>query len=273
MSWLDDLDRELAANGISRRRARRIRLELADHLACDPDAPLGEPTEVAERFAVELRGIETRRAVLTAFAALALVGLLFGAAGVAGPRHFPNVGGARSDVVAFSGLAILAFAQIAFVAGCLALWRVLRRDDVGDLALAQRRARVAVAAGAAVCAGLLVHASVLRPMPPAWIALMIVAGTLPVPVLAFAAMRLHGAGALTPAPADATGLADDLPSVLSGRGGALLAVAAATAVALVVVQGIVGERSVTEGIVRGGIEAVGLFLGVVLLGRLLGLRR
>lgn len=273
MSWLDDLDRELATAGISRRRAARIRLELADHLACDPDAPLGTPAEVAERFAAELRGVETRRAVLTTFATLAVAGVLVGVAGLAGPAAYPSTTGVRGWVDALSGLALLAFGQVAFVAGCLALWRVLRRNGVADLALAQRRAGVALAAGGGVSVALLLNASVLRPMPPAWIALMVVAGALPLPGLALGGLRLHAAAALTPAPGETTGFADDLPSALRGRGPALLVALAVAAVGLIVVQGIAGEGSAMEGVVRGAIEAGGLFLGVVLLGRLLGLRR
>jgi hypothetical protein len=272
VSWLDDLDRELGGAGISRRRARRIRLELADHLACDPEAPLGTPAEVAERFAAELRGVETRRAVLTTFGVLAVAAALVVVAGLAGPRQYPTTTGVRGWVDALSGIALVACGQIAFVAGCLALWRVLRRDGVADLALAQRRAAVALAAGGGVSVALLVNASVLRPMPPAWIALMVVAGALPLPGLALGGLRVHAAGALTPASAGRTGLADDLPSRLRGRGTALLAALAAVAVGVIVAQGIVGEGSAMEGIVRGAIEAGGLFLGVVLLGRLLGLR-
>jgi hypothetical protein len=273
VSWLDDLDRELAAAGVSRRRAVRIRAELADHLACDPDAPLGTPAEIADRFAVELRGVETRRAVLTTFATLAVAAVLVVAAGLAGPRHYPGTTGLRGWVDALSGLALVACAQIAFVAGGLALWRVLRRQGIADLALAQRRAAVALAAGGGVSLALLVNASVLRPMPPAWIALMVVAGALPLPGLALGGLRVRAAGALTPAPAEGTGLADDLPTALRARGPALLAALAAGAVGVIVVQGVAGEGSLMEGIVRGAIEAGGLFLGVVLLGRLLGLRR
>jgi hypothetical protein len=272
-SWLDDLDRELAAGGISARRARRIRLELADHLACDPEAPLGTPAEVAERFAAELRGVETRRAVLTAFAALSLAAVLLAVAGIAGPRRYPDTRGVRGTIDAVSGLALLAFAQVAFVAGCLALWRVLRRDGVADLALAQRRAAVALVAGGGVSVALLVNAAVLRPMPPAWVALMVLAGALPLPCLALGGLRVRAAGALTPVTGARTGLADDLPHAVSGHGPVLLATLAAGAVGLIVAQGIVVEGSVMEGIVRGAIEAGGLFLGVVLLGRLLGLRR
>lgn len=272
MSWLDDLDRELAASGVSRRRARRIRLELADHLACDPDAPLGTPAEVAQRFAVELRAVETRRAVVTAFATLAVAAALVVVAALAGPRHYPSTSGLRGWVDALSGLALVACAQIAFVAGSLALWRVLRRQGIADLALAQRRATVALAAGSGVSGALLLNAAVLRPMPPAWIALMVVAGAVPLPGLALGGLRIRAAGALTPAPVDRTGLADDLPATLRGRGPALLAGLAAVAVGVIVAQGIVGEGSAMEGIVRGAIEAGGLFLGVVLLGRLLGLR-
>ena len=75
MSFLADLRRELARNGIRGGLARRIELELADHLACDPHASLGAPAEIAERFAVELRVVRTRRAAIATFGALALSGL------------------------------------------------------------------------------------------------------------------------------------------------------------------------------------------------------
>jgi len=61
MSFLSDLRRELAARGIRGRLADRIVAEFADHLACDPDANLGTPEEIAERFAAELPVARTRR--------------------------------------------------------------------------------------------------------------------------------------------------------------------------------------------------------------------
>lgn len=45
------------------------------------------------------------------------------------------------------------------------------------------------------------------------------------------------------------------------------------AVSFVVLQGVFGEGSLVEGLVRGAIEATGLIVAVLLLGRVLGLRR
>ena len=74
---VNGLRRELAARGIRGRLAARIDAELDDHLACDPQARLGEPAEIAEHFAVELRRVRTRRAAsIGTFAALAATALL-----------------------------------------------------------------------------------------------------------------------------------------------------------------------------------------------------
>ena len=70
MTFFAELRRELAACGVEPRRVRRIVLELEDHLACDSEAKLGEPGEIAVRFADELRIVRTRRAAVGGFASL-----------------------------------------------------------------------------------------------------------------------------------------------------------------------------------------------------------
>ena len=102
-------------------------------------------------------------------------------------------------------------------------------------------------------------------MPLWWHVVSFVAAFAPVPGLVLAARALRTAAAITPR-APAVGLAADLP--VSPRV-ALLA-AAAVVTGLIVAQGIIGERSLDEGLTRGAIEAAGLALGTVLLGRPLG---
>jgi hypothetical protein len=239
------LREELARVGIRGRLARRIELEFADHLACNPGAQLGEPRELAERFASELRVAWTRRASLVTFGALVLCALALFAAAGAQPVGSGNPA---------AGLAILAFAQIAFVAGSLALLRAWRGRVPADLRLAQRRGTVALAAGVGVCVAAAVDS------PSAWLLMCALA---PLPVLAVAAASTRRAVVVT---GDAPAARPELPLLVFVALGAI-------AVGGVVAQGALFERSLVEGLVRGGIEAVGLLAGIVVLGRVLGLRR
>lgn len=270
MTYLDELRRELERVGIRGRLAARIVDELADHLACDPGAQVGSPRLLAERFVDELGLARTRGAARLAFGALVLVAvLLVAAAGrVAGsPQNVHHATG-----VALSGLAIVAGAQVAFVAGVLALARGVRGSlAVADRRLVQRRVTVAIAGGAVTCCGLLFHGVVLRPMPAPWIALTLTAGALPLPLLAYAAHRVRAAARLTPAGGGARGLSADLPGRLGRHSRTLLAALGALAVALVAVQGTFFERSSSEGAPRAAIELAGLALGTAVFGRVLGL--
>jgi hypothetical protein len=242
-----DLRRELAARGIRGRLAARIEAELADHLACDPDANLGEPAEIAERFAAELCVGRTRRASVWTFASLALCAALIA---VAGAQR-----GTGGDP--WAGLAMLGCGQVAFVAGSLALLRGLRGRAAGDLRVTQRRAGVALAAGAGVAAGIAAEGHLL--------AFACAAAALA--ALAAAGLATRDAVRLTPA-AESRGLSADL----GPHSTLILAALGAIAVGGIVFQGVVFEGSGWEGIVRGALEAGGLALGVASLGRLLRLR-
>jgi hypothetical protein len=242
VSFLGDLRSELAAHGIRGRLAARIEAEFADHLACDPTARLGTPAEIAERFAAELRVVRTRRASIGTFAALGVTALLLAA-----------LAGTQRAGSPFAAIGFLAFGQIAFVAGTLALWRGLRGRTAGDFRIAQRRGLVALAAGGVVCASLVADVGPLA---------LAVA-----PLLAAAAVATRRAAALTPA-APAEGLSADF-----GRhAGLVLLALGAIAVGVVVFQGIAFEDSGWEGVIRGAIEAGGLAAGVAVLGRPLALR-
>lgn len=241
-----ELRRELAARGIRGRLAARIEAELADHLACDADAQLGTPVEIAERFAVELRAVRTRRATLGTFTALAACAVLIVVAAGRGAPGDP-----------WGGLAIVAGAQIAFVAGCLALLRALRGRTPGDLRLAQQRAGVALLAGCAIVGGLVAQGRILAFVCAA-------AGFV---LLAVAATATRRARLLTP-PGDAAGLSYDLGPHAS----LILFALGAIAVGGILLQGVTVEGSGWEGIIRGAIEAGGLAAGVAVLGRPLRLR-
>ena len=273
MSYLDELRRELLNVGIKGAFALRILAEVDDHIHCDPAASLGEPKLVAGRFVDELRIVRTRRSSYVSFGALAVVGVLFVASAAGrGSVGYPAVSGGRGTVVALSALAMVAFAQVAFVAGVLALARGRRAVEPADLRLAQRRSFVALLAGGGVCASLAVHAAVL-PSPAWWLALAFATVAVPVPILGGALRAVVAARSITPAASGAAGLSGDLPAALARHSGAVLALLGCAAVALIAVGSAVAERSTSEGIARGAIEGVGLLAGVVGLGRVLGLRR
>lgn len=242
-----DLRRELAARGIRGRLAARIEAELTDHLACDPEANLGEPAEIAERFAAELCIVRTRRASVGTFVALAACAALIV---VAGAQR-----GTGGDP--WAGLAFVGCGQVAFVAGCLALLRGLRARAAGDLRVAQRRGAVALVAGAGVAVGIAAEGHLLA---------YVCAGLAVVP-LAFAASATRRAVQLTPG-GEARGLSADL----GPHSSLVLAALGAIAVAGIVFQGVVFEGSGWEGVIRGAIEGGGLVLGVTALGRPLRLR-
>jgi hypothetical protein len=116
---IDELDRELAAVGVPARRRRRIRLELEDHLACDPSADLGDPAELARQFADELGTAYARRASYASFLVLVPFGLLLGAL-----FAFAGVNTTRTPLV--PTLTLVLGVQLAFVGGTLAVLRAFR---------------------------------------------------------------------------------------------------------------------------------------------------
>ena len=66
-AFLDRLEDELANRGVRRSLRRRIVLEYADHLACDPETEtrLGDPGELAGEFAAELAADDARAVAAT----------------------------------------------------------------------------------------------------------------------------------------------------------------------------------------------------------------
>lgn len=237
---------ELARVGIRGRLANRIVAELDDHLACDPDANLGAPSLIADRFAEELRVPKTRRATYLGFAGLALAAVLLGAV-------VRSANGSGGLVVSFAGLAVVLGAQVAFAAGVLALWGARLGTPV---AVVQRRVLVALIGGVIVLASLAVVAVVLRQ----WIVLLALA---PAPLLAASAAELQVAVGITP---DRGGRSRGFAS----REAFLVGLAVVTVVTLGSAH---AERSWFEGVSRGVVEAIAFAAGYLVLGRRLGIRR
>jgi hypothetical protein len=285
VTYLEALSAELARVGIRGRLRRRILAELGDHLACDPDAALGEPREIASRFADELGTARARRAAFAAFSVLALAAAALAASwlgsratGLAWPRvHAP------SRVVTDLGFVLVAVCpQVALVSGVLAAVRALRRRGAlvvprAEATVMARRAIVALAAGVASMAGLALLALEFHRSQPTWWLPATLAGAgaaacalLATVPAAFAALRVRpvargGSGDLF---ADLGALA---PPALRGRPWAFALTVAAGLAVLVTVAGVL-QADPYDGALRGFAEGGACLVGFALLGRYLGLR-
>jgi hypothetical protein len=242
-----ELERELHAVGIPRARRARILAEIADHLACDPSADLGEPRVIARRFADELGTAYARRAGFASFLALAPFGF--------------------ACVVLFAlhrtvNVPIVLGTQLAFVGGTLAAlraWRIRRAVAVpaAQASIVLRRVGLALA-GTALTAGGLFPASV----PVAAI------GCASAAVCAAALVRAARLRPADGAPADgdlATDLGiDETPwrLALLIAGGVALCIAVAGAV----------QADGIDGALRGLVDGSACLAGFAVLGRPLGLR-
>jgi hypothetical protein len=129
---IEELDRELRAVGVPARRRRRIRLELEDHLACDPSANLGDPRALARQFADELGTAYARQAGFAAFLLLAPFGLLFGALFAFTAVYTTSTPPALTT-------ALVIGVQLAFVGGTLALLRAWRLRRLAAIPAAEAR--------------------------------------------------------------------------------------------------------------------------------------
>lgn len=277
-----ELGRELAAVGIGGSLRCRILAEIADHLACDPQASLGEPAALARQFADELGTARALTAAVGAFAALVFAGTLFavafllsgrGAFGAA-PPGAPLIGRIATGVALFAP-------QLAFVAGGLAAlrWWRRRRERVLPAAEARvivRRALVGIVAGIATMASLGTIAIVYSAyVSPAWRTFTLVGSALGTVALGAALPWVRRAIALRPLAEGGPGdLLDDLgplaPASLRGRPWRLALLVAAVIAALITVAGVAASDPY-DGAVRGVMDALLCLGGFATLGRWLGL--
>jgi hypothetical protein len=284
VSYVQDLAGELSAVGIRGRLRRRILAEIEDHLACDPQAVLGPPRDLARQFADELGTTRACRAGLATFAGLAVAGGATVAAVLAWQVNgstlyeLQDVSSTLTDL----GLALLVVgSQVAFVAGLLGVIRALRhRRDVAlsrdEAVVIGRRVATGLAAGFACLAGLALLAVEYQRSHSGWW------GTFALGAAALGAIALAAA---TPAAVRAarlrpvtTGDRGDLfqdiglvtPPVLRGRHWTL-ALIVAGALGLVITLGGVAQADPFDGALRGIAEALACLTGFVVLGRYLGL--
>jgi len=266
---LDRLDRELAGLGVPARRRRRIRLELEDHLACDPNAGLGDPAALARQFADELGTAYARQAALAGFVSLVPLGLLFVALFALTAVYTTSAPPALT-------LALVVGVQLAFVGGMLAVLRALRLRRLAVVPASEarvllRRTGLGLAGGGITVAALGLLASGYYPVVQwshpsfAWVTVGVGAASL-----------LLGGGALARAarllPA-AAGTPHDLSFDLGVRADPWrLAFLIAGAVVLCIALAGVVQADPIDGLVRAVGDGTLCLAGFALLGRPLGLR-
>ena len=213
------LGQELRRVGIHGRLRGRILAEYADHLACDPEAQLGEPGELARQFADEVGSTRARRAAVTAFAALALAGSLFGLAFVTSDAIF-GVTPKSASVIGQIAIAVaILFSQVSFVAGTLAMLRWLRRRGSGILPAAEaqvivRRAVVGVICGIVTMVGLATVAiAYQRFQTPAWTTFAVVIAAVGIAGLLASLPSIWAASRVRPVAAAARGTSSTTSAV------------------------------------------------------------
>jgi hypothetical protein len=275
MSYADELGRELAAVGIRGPRRRRILAEVEDHLYESGDvAAFGEPRLVAQRFADELATVGARRSAFTACAGLAPAAIGYAALVLAGSPG-RDITSARTLSLGLAATALLLLApQVSLAAGLLAALRAWGLHSAAapaaELQIVRRRTGVALGAGAATLAALVVHAYEYR---DGLLASSIVAAAAAVPLLVAARAAWRAAGPRSAVPGGSGDLTRDLEPLVrrlpSLGTPARLCLAFAVAVALAVFVG----GGLDEGPRNAVGELVAVCGGFVLFGRYLGLRR
>jgi hypothetical protein len=289
MSWIAEFEEELRRRGVRAATRERLAAEFTDHIACEQEVRieltrLGAAREIAGQYAEELASDETRHAALGAFAALALaaIGLVVSQAAL-GRIGYPGFNHGTStplDLIAI--VAMVIGAQVALVSGTLAAWRALRRRrepslPAAEIALIQRRTRLALAAGLTTTAAMLLYVvNFISVLPAWWLALSgafaaVASGAL---VAAWRA-NAHSSATVSVAQGPAGDVFDDLPPLRALRAHplglvTLAALAVGGAMTLVVWH---AEHSLIEGLERGGFEALALAACFALFGRAIGARR
>ena len=274
---LDELRRELAQVGIRGRLGDRIVSEFADHLACDPDADLGEPRALARQFADELGTSLARRAALRTFLALAVAG----GAVVASVLKVSAAGGVYDVNVAAPVMALLLVCilagQIALVAGGSALLRAfwLRDERViaaGEATVLVRRAGVGLFTAAVTLAAVPVISLAPSHQVLGEVFAFAAAG-IGLLAIAVAVPAVRDAARVRPVrPGDAGDLFSDLgPFAPRGVGAWPFAIMFAAGVAVVIAVSGIAASDPYDAIARGLANGLACLACFAVLGRFLGL--
>ncbi len=283
MTYVESLERELSAVGISGRLRARIVAEIADHLQLDPKASLGDPAQLAREFADEHGTARARRAVLVTFGSLALAAVVLGVGVLVGHSlGFPvNKHPASRTLAAIgAGLTVIG-GQVAFAAGMSAVLRALnrRRSSLArsEAVVLGRRMTVALASALLAMVGLAIVGVEYNG---------VVSGSWPTVALVGAGVGAAGLFAATPWVSAAFRLRpvregppgdmfDDLgplvPSWLVDRPWVIALLLAAALAIAVAVAGVIQDDPY-DGALRAIVEGAACLIGFGLLGRYLGLR-
>ncbi len=169
VSYIDDFGRELRLHGIRGTRRCRILAEVIDHLDEDPSAEerFGSAAEVANAFAAELGAQASRRAAVSAFAALGVAGAVYAVCFVSFGFASPPTEMLDPALGQLAFVLMVVAPQVAFVAGALALVRSLRRRrerviPTDELIVIRRRTGVALLFGLLTMAALALFAYEFR---------------------------------------------------------------------------------------------------------------
>ena len=276
-AYLAELERELGNVGIRGRLKRRILAESEDHLRSDSEAlgRFGSPAELANQFAAELGTRASRRAAVSAFLALGFAGAAYAAffvgaaiAGLPAPDTWP--------ILAQLALPVAVVApQVSFVAGSLALLRVLRRGEKvlpsAELTVINRRTGTALLFGLVTMAAQGLIAFELRDDVAGWWVVLTLIGTvLATALLVLAVLPARRASRLRPVVAGAAGdLFDDLGFRTSAW---RFACSVAIALGLVVFLVAAVQGDPFDGALNGVAEMLACLGGFAVFGRYLSLR-
>jgi hypothetical protein len=274
--YLDRLRRELTAVGIRGARRARILDELADHLACDPIAELGDPGVLATQFADELGTSLARAAAFRAFAALAVTGAIL-VARLLTMGALNRIDGSVPDT--FGLLAGVIAGQVAFAAGSLALlraWRLRRQPSIpgAEATILARRAGIGLVAGAVATIAVPLRAAVSphATSGPSWLSAVAVAVAL-VPLLLAGPSLVLSARLRPTGEGPAGDLLDDLPPLRTAvRTPTNFALAFAAALVVATTLAGIAGNDPYDGLARGLLEGGACLAGFGILGRYLGLR-
>jgi len=298
-AYLGYFERRLGQVGVGGRDAARLLAETRDHLleaaqrsgAAAAVSSFGDPLELARQAAAELGTTRTRIATLRGFSALAVAGAAYAALFLMLPfAGSPDIAGGSVPglgAAAFAG--VVFFPQLAFVAGFLALVRVLRLRSGGaqpgaELRVQRARLCAALGAGTLTFVSLAVVALDFRgDLAPWWTAATLGTG---VPLaLLFTALLvscLRPPRLWAPAGDPAGDATADLDAVLAAvpllraaphprTAGQLLAAVTAVSAAGVALAGAVAGDPF-DGLQRAAFEATAVLVCFAALGRRLALR-
>ena len=281
MTYLDNLSRELVAHGIRGQTRRRILLEVDDHLRSDSEAEdrLGSSREVANSFAAELGAQATRRAAVSAFAALGVAGAVYAATFASLSFASPPSETLDPALGALALAAMIVAPQISFVAGVLALVRALRRRGVRvvptpELIVIRRRTGVALFFGLVTIGALALYAHEFRSaLAGWWLTLTFTSTACASILLALAALPTLTATRVRPQVAGEAGdVFADVGLAFGGDPWRFACVVAVGVGSLVWLAGLV-QGDPIDGFIRGVFEGLACLGGFAVLGRYLGLRR